>query len=115
MAKTHAEADVIGTNTEKAIIIDEALADSDAMAYELDRTDDMLALADYEAKGIEVLDNDTGFFMMCEGGKIDWASHANDAASTNNDRRSALAGRPNTFCVLMLRIRIGVRAVLKFI
>ena len=88
MAKTHAEADAIGTNTEKAIIIDEDLADSDAMAYELDRTDDMWALADYVAKGIEVLDNDTGFFMMCEGGKIDWACHANDAASTIHDTQA---------------------------
>ena len=37
------------------------------------------------AKGIEVLDNDTGFFMMVEGGKIDWACHANDAGSTIAD------------------------------
>ena len=37
------------------------------------------------AKGIEVLDNENGFFMMCEGGKIDWACHANDAASTIQD------------------------------
>ena len=88
VAKTHAEADAIGTNTEKAIIIDEDLADSDAMAYELDRTDDMWALADYVAKGIEVLDNDTGFFMMCEGGKIDWACHANDAASSIHDTQA---------------------------
>ena len=36
-------------------------------------------------KGIEVLDNETGFFMMCEGGKIDWACHANDAATTIHD------------------------------
>ena len=36
-------------------------------------------------KGIEVLDNDTGFFMMVEGGKIDWACHANDAGSTIAD------------------------------
>ena len=43
------------------------------------------ALADYVKKGIEVLDNDTGFFMMCEGGKIDWACHANDAGATVND------------------------------
>ncbi|MBQ2293727.1 MAG: alkaline phosphatase, partial [Bacteroidaceae bacterium] len=35
-------------------------------------------LADYVKKGIEVLDNEKGFFMMCEGGKIDWACHAND-------------------------------------
>lgn len=55
------------------------------MAYELDRTADMWSLADYVEKGIEVLDNDKGFFLMCEGGKIDWACHANDAASTIND------------------------------
>ncbi|MGN0990838.1 MAG: alkaline phosphatase, partial [Candidatus Ventricola sp.] len=28
---------------------------------------------------------DTGFFMMCEGGKIDWACHANDAGATVSD------------------------------
>ena len=43
------------------------------------------ALSDYVKKGIEVLDNDTGFFMMVEGGKIDWACHANDAGSTIAD------------------------------
>jgi alkaline phosphatase len=58
------------------------------MAYELDRTDDMWSLADYVKKGIEVLDNDNGFFMMCEGGKIDWACHANDAASTIHDTKA---------------------------
>ena len=55
------------------------------MAYEIDRTDDMWSLADYVEKGIDVLMNDTGFFMMCEGGKIDWACHANDAATTIHD------------------------------
>ena len=70
---------------EKVILIDEYLADSSAMAYEIDRTDDMWSLADYVAKGIEILDNENGFFMMCEGGKIDWACHANDAASTIQD------------------------------
>ena len=73
------------TADDKVVLIDEYLADSDAMAYEIDRTDDMWSLADYVAKGIEVLDNDTGFFMMCEGGKIDWACHANDAATTIHD------------------------------
>ena len=72
-------------NGDKVILIDEHLADGDAMAYELDRTDDMWSLADYVEKGIEVLDNDKGFFLMCEGGKIDWACHANDAASTIHD------------------------------
>ena len=73
------------TADDKVVLIDEYLADSDAMAYEIDRTDDMWSLADYVEKGIDVLMNDTGFFMMCEGGKIDWACHANDAASTIND------------------------------
>ena len=69
----------------KAILIDEHLADSDAMRYELDRQEGEWALADYVEKGIEVLDNENGFFMMVEGGKIDWACHANDAASTITD------------------------------
>ena len=37
--------------------------------------------------------NDTGFFMMCEGGKIDWACHANDAAATIHDTPWPFAGR----------------------
>ena len=82
---TNEEAEAITADSGKVILIDEHLADSDAMAYELDRTEDMWSLADYVEKGIEVLDNDKGFFMMCEGGKIDWACHANDAASTIRD------------------------------
>ena len=85
VAMTHEEAEAVVADTEKAILVDENLADGDAMAYELDRTEDMWSLADYVEKGIEVLDNDNGFFMMCEGGKIDWACHANDAASSIHD------------------------------
>ena len=88
VARTYAEAEAISADTDKAIIIEENLADDDAIPYELDRTDDMWSLADYVEKGIEVLDNDTGFFMMCEGGKIDWACHANDAASTIHDTQA---------------------------
>lgn len=82
---TNAEAENITAADGKVILIDEYLADSDAMAYEIDRTEDMWSLADYVEKGIEVLENDTGFFLMCEGGKIDWACHANDAAATIHD------------------------------
>ncbi|TGE35715.1 alkaline phosphatase [Desulfosporosinus fructosivorans] len=69
----------------KSIIIGETLADSDSLSYEKDRKDSEWALADYVKKGIEVLTNDTGFFMMVEGGKIDWAGHANDAGSSISD------------------------------
>ena len=82
---TQAEAEAITAADQKVILIDEHLADSDAMDYDMDRSDGEWALADYVAKGIEVLNNDTGFFMMCEGGKIDWACHANDAGATVTD------------------------------
>ena len=83
---TQEEAEALTSEDQKVIVIDENLADSDAMAYEIDRTEDMYSLADYVRKGIDVLDDgENGFFMMCEGGKIDWACHANDAASTIND------------------------------
>ena len=82
---TQADAEALTPEDGKAIVIDEHLADSDSMAYEVDRQDGEWALADYVAKGIEVLDNENGFFMMVEGGKIDWACHANDAASTIMD------------------------------
>ena len=88
VVKTQAEAEAVTADTGKAILVDEHLADGDAMAYEVDRTDDMWSLADYVEKGIECLDNDTGFFMMGEGGKIDWACHANDAGSTLHDTQA---------------------------
>ncbi|MPM25684.1 Alkaline phosphatase 4 [bioreactor metagenome] len=82
---TQKEAEQVTSGAGKTILIDEHLADSSAMKYELDRKDSEWGLADYVKKGIEVLDNDNGFFMMVEGGKIDWACHANDAASTISD------------------------------
>lgn len=82
---TQAEAEAVTSADEKVILIDEHLADSDSMTYEIDRPDGEWALSDYVEKGIEVLDNDKGFFMMVEGGKIDWACHANDAGSTIQD------------------------------
>ena len=82
---TQDEAAAVTADDGKVILIDENLADSDSMDYEIDRDDSQWSLADYVSKGIEVLDNDEGFFMMCEGGKIDWACHANDAGSTVND------------------------------
>ena len=82
---TQAEAAAVTSADGKVLIIDEHLADSDAFAYENDRADGNWALSDYVKKGIEVLDNDTGFFLMVEGGKIDWACHANDAGSTIAD------------------------------
>jgi len=53
----------------------------DALPYAIDRTGGEVTLADFTRKGIELLDNPNGFFMMVEGGKIDWMCHANDAGT----------------------------------
>lgn len=85
VVKTQAEAEALTAEDGKTIVIDETLADDDAMSYDMDLEEGEWGLADYVEKGIEVLDNENGFFMMCEGGKIDWACHANDAAATITD------------------------------
>lgn len=82
---TQADAQALTPEDGKAIVIEEHLADSDALPYDMDLEEGQWALADYVEKGIEMLDNDNGFFMMVEGGKIDWACHANDAAATISD------------------------------
>jgi alkaline phosphatase len=56
-----------------------------AMAFAMDRQPEDMDLAEFTREGIRLLDNPKGFFMMIEGGKIDWACHANDAAATAHD------------------------------
>lgn len=50
--------------------------------YAIDgRDSDGVGLDDLTKKAIEILDNDKGFFIMVEGGLIDWACHCNDAVA----------------------------------
>ena len=69
----------------KAVVISPRLQDEAAMPYSIDMKPEDLTLADLTAKGIEMLYNPKGFFMMVESGKVDWACHANDAASAIYD------------------------------
>jgi alkaline phosphatase len=82
---TQKDANKLTAKDGKSIVIGETLADSDSLSYTNDVTTTEWELKEYVSKGIEVLDNEKGFFMMVEGGKIDWACHANDAGSTIAD------------------------------
>lgn len=59
----------------------------DALPYMIDRKPGDTALPFFTAACIEQLskDNKKGFFMMVEGGEIDWAAHANDGATVVNE------------------------------
>jgi alkaline phosphatase len=81
----NSKADFKNLKGSKLIVINEKLQDAKSMSYEVDRSADDLSLAEHTKKAIEVLDNSKGFFLMVEGGKIDWACHANDAAAAIHD------------------------------
>lgn len=82
----------------KVLCINPFLQDSAAMPYAIDRPETNLSLAEMTEVAIDSLltrkkdtkkggwaGKDEGFFLMVEGGKIDWACHANDAMATIGD------------------------------
>ena len=82
---TQAGAAALTAGAGKTLIIAENLADGKAMNYAMDAAAGEWQLTDYVKKGIELLENKKGFFLMTESGKIDWACHANDAAASIHD------------------------------
>ncbi len=79
----------IGAEEGRVLAISPELRDGQAMEYEIDRLAEgggNLSLAEMTAAGIRALEgNEKGFFMMVEGGKIDWAGHANDVGAVIYD------------------------------
>ena len=70
-------------NAEKMILIQEEGANPSCLPYAIDRKSDDLTLAQITESAIDFLTKgkNKGFFLMVEGGKIDWACHANDAGA----------------------------------
>lgn len=86
VVKTKAAFDALTAGSGRVFAYDSVLDGDWALNYELIRNEATeISLAEYTAKGIELLDNDNGFFFMIEGGKIDWACHANDAKAAIED------------------------------
>ena len=75
----------LNSDSGKVYAVSPNLQDDGAMRYAIDMEDEDITLAEFVRKGIDVLYNETGFFMMVEGGKIDWAGHANDAVANISD------------------------------
>jgi alkaline phosphatase len=90
VADSRSEFDALASG-QKAVAVNPILDGSKALYYDIDRsydsanTNDHITLAQYTSKAIELLNNSNGFFLMVEGGKIDWACHANDARASIDD------------------------------
>lgn len=71
----------------KVIFIQKEGSDKGSLPYAIDRQEGDLTLAQITENAIQFLtrNNDNGFFLMVEGGKIDWACHSNDAATVFNE------------------------------
>jgi alkaline phosphatase len=85
IARTRKEFEELAPGAGKVMAFDAYLDENAALPYELDRPAQSVSLAEYTRKAIELLDGPQGFFLMVEGGKIDWACHANDAAAAIAD------------------------------
>jgi alkaline phosphatase len=90
-ANTRAEFDALNRRSGRVIAVNPFLDGSNAMPYALNRMNSedyegSITLAEFTKKGINLMKkNRKGFFMMVEGGKIDWACHANDARAAIED------------------------------
>ena len=67
----------------KMVLIQKEGSAPDCLPYAIDRQEGDLSLAEITQSAIDFLTKgkDKGFFLMVEGGKIDWACHGNDAAT----------------------------------
>ena len=71
----------------RMVLIQKEGADPSSLPYAIDRQEGDLTLKQITESAIDFLtkDNNKGFFLMVEGGKIDWACHNNDVGTAVNE------------------------------
>lgn len=76
----------LNSKNNKVVAINPVMSvDGTSLPFDIDRQPGELGFSDYVQKAVDVCDNSKGFFIMAEGGKIDWANHANDGAASIQD------------------------------
>lgn len=86
----HNKSNMSATDNKKPLL---GVFDDEGLPYDLDRMNDLKlaanvpTLAEMTKKAIDLMkDHKKGFVMQVEGGKVDWAAHANDAAGLIYDQ-----------------------------
>ncbi|GHU96960.1 hypothetical protein FACS1894156_8450 [Bacteroidia bacterium] len=74
-------ADARASTAQKLVLLQPENKEQSAFPYVIDRAADDYTLAQTTDLAIDKLNSSKGFFLMVEGGKIDWASHDNDAGT----------------------------------
>lgn len=74
-------------DADKMLLLQPEDADDNSLPYAIDRKDGDMTLAQMTEAAIDFLmkEKNRGFFLMAEGGKIDWACHSNDLATVVNE------------------------------
>lgn len=69
-------------SSEKMILFQKGEKKNNDLPYVAERVEGDLELPQVVEAAIDFLNNEKGFFLMVEGGKIDWAAHSNDLQGT---------------------------------
>lgn len=87
IAKGYEDFKAKSSKDSKMILMQKDGSNMSNIPYAIDRKPGDLTLSQITESAISFLnkDNKKGFFLMVEGGMIDWASHSNDAATVFNE------------------------------
>ena len=73
------------TQTSKAILCQKGSFNKNAQNYSVDYEEMDISLKEMLEAGVDFIGDDEPFFIMCEGGMIDWGAHANSPMAVVED------------------------------